>query len=320
MGRTMPLPIGSFDALECRGDSLYIKGGFTDLSPYGEPMEVGICSPGTTLWRKRPDDRYEVVGFATPFEQAATQPRPQPSEQSTDWTCPACGKVNLREQRACGAGEWDGCGGPRVSEVDGEVEEAEGAVEEVYTVNSIDDSVIYCNGLPITGAKSLHVDARFNIITVVTDGMGQSSAWMEANTSDIRIIDIDILSGTRPAVRLRGWVQQMTENQVSLAISGHYPRDERSYRMKIGGEQFGALARTMSTRNYYMEITGAESMQEQFEEIVEKALGKHGKGERQLEHEAAAYFASPITEAWDVVKDCIISTFDKIAGLMRRRP
>ncbi len=27
-----------------------------------------------------------------------------------DWTCPNCGTVNLHEQRACGAGEWNGCG------------------------------------------------------------------------------------------------------------------------------------------------------------------------------------------------------------------
>jgi hypothetical protein len=30
-----------------------------------------------------------------------------------DWTCPACGKVNRADQRACGADEWDGCGGAR---------------------------------------------------------------------------------------------------------------------------------------------------------------------------------------------------------------
>lgn len=29
------------------------------------------------------------------------------------WVCRGCGKTNFSDQRQCGAGEWDGCGGCR---------------------------------------------------------------------------------------------------------------------------------------------------------------------------------------------------------------
>ena len=32
---------------------------------------------------------------------------------SGPWTCPYCGKENVSDAKACGEGEWDGCGAPK---------------------------------------------------------------------------------------------------------------------------------------------------------------------------------------------------------------
>ena len=37
-------------------------------------------------------------------------------ELEDEWTCLYCGKINLTNVRACGQGEWDGCGASRLQQ------------------------------------------------------------------------------------------------------------------------------------------------------------------------------------------------------------
>ena len=66
-------------------------------SPAGE---LCIDGDGTTYFDEADDIINDII--ETPW-----------ANSNTDWTCPACGKINQHNQRACGAGEWDGCGGAR---------------------------------------------------------------------------------------------------------------------------------------------------------------------------------------------------------------
>jgi hypothetical protein len=82
---------------------------YTAGSPFADNTGYGRISIDGTLYFSGQFLTEDVAQFRA-REQRQSPPPPIPSRA---WTCRACGNVNDWEQRACGAGEWHGCGGPR---------------------------------------------------------------------------------------------------------------------------------------------------------------------------------------------------------------